>query len=189
MAGSPGSRRAGGAPASARWAEGGGAAAPRGGGWGARRPGNRVGPRPDCAQVVPNSGAFLIIPAHSSARRRREPLVPHQTVTRTYSNLGNRTENPGVGGSIPSLPTTTFRRLANALSALSPNCHRNSHRVRSPRPSRAPPRASYPHRGDRSRRRSHATTSSRGSAASSHLRARADSARSPSRLTAVVCLA
>src|SRR5215831_16859826 len=41
-----------------------------------------------CAQVVPNSSAFLIIPAHSSARGRRKPRVPHQTVTRTYADRG-----------------------------------------------------------------------------------------------------
>ena len=41
-----------------------------------------------CAQIVPNSCAFLIIPAHSSARDRRNPPVPHQTVTCTYEDLG-----------------------------------------------------------------------------------------------------
>jgi hypothetical protein len=48
----------------------------------------RVGAGPVCAQVVPNSGAFLIIPARSSARGRRNPPVPHQTVTRTYTTRG-----------------------------------------------------------------------------------------------------
>src|SRR5882724_5539034 len=41
-----------------------------------------------CAQVVPHLGAFLIIPAHSSARGRRESSVPHQTVARTYTTRG-----------------------------------------------------------------------------------------------------
>ncbi len=43
-----------------------------------------------CAQVVPDSDAFLIIPAHSSARRRRERLFRQQVFTRTstYSGLG-----------------------------------------------------------------------------------------------------
>jgi hypothetical protein len=37
---------------------------------------------------VTDSGSFLITPAHSSARRRQGPLVPHQTVTRTYTRRG-----------------------------------------------------------------------------------------------------
>jgi hypothetical protein len=41
-----------------------------------------------CAQIVPNSSALLIIPAHSSARGRRESLVPQQTLTRTYTDRG-----------------------------------------------------------------------------------------------------
>jgi hypothetical protein len=47
-----------------------------------------LGARPVCAQTLPNSSAFPIIPAHSSARRRREPPVPHQTVSRTYTDRG-----------------------------------------------------------------------------------------------------
>ena len=41
-----------------------------------------------CAQFVPNSGAFLITPAHSSARRRRDPCLRHQTFTHTYRDQG-----------------------------------------------------------------------------------------------------
>ena len=35
---------------------------------------------------MPNSGSLLIIPAHSSARGRLHHLVPHQAVTRTYTD-------------------------------------------------------------------------------------------------------
>jgi hypothetical protein len=52
------------------------------------RPLEELGARPTCAQVVPSSSAFLITSEHSSARTRRHPLVPHQTVTRTYTTRG-----------------------------------------------------------------------------------------------------
>ena len=41
-----------------------------------------------CAQFVPNSGAFLIIPAHSSARSRRHLLLQWLAVMHTYANTG-----------------------------------------------------------------------------------------------------
>ena len=71
-------------------------------------PGDRVGPGRICARIVPNSGALWRIPAHSRARRRREDLPRWYAVTHTYGNWGPRSENPGVGGSIPSQPTIHF---------------------------------------------------------------------------------
>jgi len=56
-----------------------------------------------CAQTVPNSGAFLITPAHSRARGRRHSLVPHQTSYAHLHDPGNRTENP-VRGPAACLP-------------------------------------------------------------------------------------
>ncbi len=50
--------------------------------------GHPVGARSVCAQTVPNSGVLRRIPAHSSAWGRREPRVPHQIVTRTYTDRG-----------------------------------------------------------------------------------------------------
>ncbi len=47
-----------------------------------------VGARLVCDQIVTNVSAFLIIPAHSSARDCRDPVIPHQTVTRTYTDRG-----------------------------------------------------------------------------------------------------
>jgi hypothetical protein len=37
---------------------------------------------------VTDSGSFLIIPAHSSARGPRDPCFRHQTFTRTYTDCG-----------------------------------------------------------------------------------------------------
>jgi hypothetical protein len=37
---------------------------------------------------VTDSGLFLITREHSSARGRREPRVPHQAVTHTYTDSG-----------------------------------------------------------------------------------------------------
>jgi hypothetical protein len=52
---------------------------------GTGRRGHSGGPRPVCTQVVPNSGAFLIIPAHSSARGRRGSVVQDQILLYTYA--------------------------------------------------------------------------------------------------------
>ena len=38
-----------------------------------------------CARFVTDSGVFLIIPAHCSARRHRDLVLPQQTLTRTYA--------------------------------------------------------------------------------------------------------
>jgi hypothetical protein len=45
---------------------------------------------------VLNSGAFLITPAHSSARGRRDPCLRHQTFTHTYRDQG-----PGLKNLVP----------------------------------------------------------------------------------------
>jgi len=67
---------------------------------------------PVCARFVTDLGSFLIIPAHSSARGHRDLVLPQQVLTRTYTDgLRPRSENPGVGGSIPSQPTIHFKQL------------------------------------------------------------------------------
>ena len=66
-----------------------------------RRP---TGLCPSCAQL-------RRIPDHSSTLQRTTPSEASCSTSNSYAHLhdlGNRTENPGVGGSIPSLPTMFF---------------------------------------------------------------------------------
>ena len=61
---------------------------------------------PSCAQLQR-------IPDHFSTLERTRPSEASCSTSNSYAHLrrpGNRTENPGVGGSIPSLPTMFFRR-------------------------------------------------------------------------------
>jgi len=64
-----------------------------------------------------NSSAFVITPAHS---KRTWPSAASLAVASSYAYLRAhepRSENPGVGGSIPFQPTISFQTLARHFAA------------------------------------------------------------------------
>src|SRR5438309_11128884 len=76
-----------------------------------------VGPAPRPAKCVSRVDLCQIcdrlkpIPDHFRAFQRTRPSGASCSTSNSYAHLhgpGDRTENPGVGGSIPSLPTMIF---------------------------------------------------------------------------------
>jgi hypothetical protein len=66
-------------------------------------------------QLCPNCAQLQRIWDHSSTLQRTRPSGACCSTSNSYAHLhgpGNRTENPGVGGSIPSLPTIFFSKLS-----------------------------------------------------------------------------
>jgi Cytochrome P450 len=67
-------------------------------------------PRRRRRALHPGDSELRRIPDHSCALQRTMPSSRSLSTTSSYAHLHalwNRTENPGVGGSIPSLPTTS----------------------------------------------------------------------------------
>jgi len=64
-----------------------------------------------CARFVTDSGSFLITPGHSTG-----PLLSASNIYAHLQRPRPRSENPGVGGSIPSQPTIVFSPAGNDLA-------------------------------------------------------------------------
>ena len=74
--------------------------------------------------MCPSCAQRRRIPDHSSALQRTTPSCQSVSTSNSYAHLhdlGNRTENPGVGGSIPSLPTISLLILSVISATRSPS--------------------------------------------------------------------